>query len=148
MNKDNPYGYCPICGSPGKSRERRPNGNDKCHNGHTYPSHNATNVADWQKQEANGCELLRWAAKAVGYHVIEERSGGLAWTVEKEDGRRYPWNPRDNDGDAMRLAVKLGMFDSNNVYSFRVFLEPGQDPYYATRIAIIRVAALVGRAME
>ena len=35
------YGKCPICGANGKSRERRPNGNDRCENGHTYPSRNA-----------------------------------------------------------------------------------------------------------
>ncbi len=33
-----PYGYCPTCASPGKSRERRPGGNDVCMSGHTYPS--------------------------------------------------------------------------------------------------------------
>ena len=33
-----PYGYCPECGKPGKSRERRPNGNDRCPDGHCYPS--------------------------------------------------------------------------------------------------------------
>ncbi len=35
------YGYCPICGAKGRTRERRPNGNDKCENGHTYPSRGA-----------------------------------------------------------------------------------------------------------
>jgi hypothetical protein len=38
---DAPYGYCPECESPGVERERRPNGNDKCGDGHTYPSANA-----------------------------------------------------------------------------------------------------------
>jgi hypothetical protein len=33
-----PYGFCPICGAPGANRERRPDGNDICRNGHTYPS--------------------------------------------------------------------------------------------------------------
>lgn len=37
----NEYGYCPICNAPGVSRERRPNGNDTCSNGHTYPSASA-----------------------------------------------------------------------------------------------------------
>ena len=32
------YGYCPECGAKGVMRERRPNGNDKCSNGHVYPS--------------------------------------------------------------------------------------------------------------
>jgi hypothetical protein len=31
-------GYCPVCGAPGWLRERRPNGNDTCTNGHKYPS--------------------------------------------------------------------------------------------------------------
>lgn len=36
-----PYGFCPTCGAAGMSRERRPNGNDRCLKGHTYPSCNA-----------------------------------------------------------------------------------------------------------
>jgi hypothetical protein len=32
------YGYCPECGAKGVMRERRPDGNDKCANGHTYQS--------------------------------------------------------------------------------------------------------------
>ena len=32
------YGYCPHCGKPGISRERRINGNDTCSEGHVYPS--------------------------------------------------------------------------------------------------------------
>ena len=31
-------GYCPHCGAAGVQRERRPNGNDTCENGHVYPS--------------------------------------------------------------------------------------------------------------
>ena len=38
------YGYCPDCGAKGVTRERRPNGDDKCTNGHTYPSSTATPV--------------------------------------------------------------------------------------------------------
>ena len=32
-------GYCPVCGDDGYTRERRPGGNDKCANGHVYPTH-------------------------------------------------------------------------------------------------------------
>lgn len=35
------YGYCPICKCHGKSRERRPHGNDTCINEHVYPSSRA-----------------------------------------------------------------------------------------------------------
>lgn len=31
-------GYCPDCGADGMSRERRPNGDDTCRNGHRYPT--------------------------------------------------------------------------------------------------------------
>lgn len=34
----NPYGRCPHCGSEVIRRERRPNGDDHCKNGHIYPS--------------------------------------------------------------------------------------------------------------
>lgn len=30
--------FCPICGAPEHLRERRPNGNSKCEEGHPYPS--------------------------------------------------------------------------------------------------------------
>jgi hypothetical protein len=36
--KFSPYGICPKCGGNAISRERRPDGNDKCENGHVYPS--------------------------------------------------------------------------------------------------------------
>jgi len=36
-----PYGYCPICRCEGASRERSPNGNDRCQAGHVYPSASA-----------------------------------------------------------------------------------------------------------
>lgn len=36
--KPNKMGYCPHCQSKVVSRERRINGNDKCENGHVFPS--------------------------------------------------------------------------------------------------------------
>lgn len=43
---DNPtyanlYGFCPVCGAPGEMRERRPDGDDECKNGHRYKSTSA-----------------------------------------------------------------------------------------------------------
>jgi hypothetical protein len=35
------YGNCPICGTYIESRERRINGNDRCANGHVFPSKKA-----------------------------------------------------------------------------------------------------------
>ena len=41
-----PYGYCPNCGARGVSRERRPDGNDRCESGCEYPSRDAVPDAD------------------------------------------------------------------------------------------------------
>lgn len=35
------YGYCPICGDMGVTRERKIGGNDRCCNGHVYLSTDA-----------------------------------------------------------------------------------------------------------
>ena len=48
------YGYCPECGAPGVTRERRPDGNDRCANGHTYPSRAALS----QPQAAQPADTL------------------------------------------------------------------------------------------
>lgn len=37
------YGWCPKCGATGTTRERRPNGDDICADGHKYPSRTAIN---------------------------------------------------------------------------------------------------------
>lgn len=49
------YGYCPECGGKGVMRERRPNGNDKCANGHTYPSCKATHPPQLERNFCPRC---------------------------------------------------------------------------------------------
>jgi hypothetical protein len=73
-------------------------------------------------------------------------------------GHSY-WNPLTDDGDALRLAVTLRRFPVIEFWSdgrFWVFM-PGDeqnaesfddDPYAATRRAIVRAAAEIGREME
>ena len=59
-----PYGCCPVCGLPGVSRERRPDGNDRCENGHTYPSRDAKpfdppiDVAHAEAPDAEHCACV------------------------------------------------------------------------------------------
>ena len=55
------YGYCPICGGAGVMRERRPNGDDKCTNGHKYPSSDAL-----AEQPAQHTEPCGWRMKHNG----------------------------------------------------------------------------------
>jgi hypothetical protein len=101
----------------------------------------------------NDKELLELAAKAAG---IE-----LTWSnpyVSVGDFARVPnWNPLTDDGDALRLAVKLRLelgfpkeycvwsFGTNGVVCTE---DPSNDPYAATRRAIVRAAAEIGRGME
>ena len=89
-------------------------------------------------------ELLEAAAKAAGINVSFDR-------VRRDWG----WNPLDDDGDALRLAVKLGIGMRHHVNWSQVFsLQTGvedfhhdTDPYAATRRAIVRAAAEIGRNM-
>ena len=53
------YGYCPRCGSRGKLRERRPDGNDVCEAGHVYPSREATGRPRADALEAMRAEVER-----------------------------------------------------------------------------------------
>ena len=54
------------------------------------------------------------------------------------------WNPLHNDGDALRLAVKIGLFYPDRYQIFRRFYREEQEgdlrPSEATRRAIVRSA--------
>ena len=113
--------------------------------------------------------LIRLAALAAGHEV--------KWAPEWMDGagcwmRRVvpeppfpcsewvPWNPQEDDGDALRLAVKLGLLIDNPgddqsskhvvIYGSPAFIREsvGDDPVSATRRAIFRAAVETGRAIE
>jgi hypothetical protein len=92
-------------------------------------------------------EMLELAAKAAGIY-IEFDSDGKSYI-----GNDYvkPWNPLTDDGDALRLAVKLNIFNTRSKgYEWpviEVFIEHNDDPYEATRRAIVRAAAEIGKAM-
>ena len=95
-------------------------------------------------------ELLELAAKAAG---LKEGIGGAFWT---EDGGVF--DPLTDDGDALRLAVNLGLAihvwsDETTAMNCRdesdvKVVEGGDDPYAATRRAIVRAAAEIGKEMK
>jgi hypothetical protein len=134
-------------------------------------------------------ELLELAAKAAGWTWRKSKHG--YWNVTDPDGKQasccgewlkfdpyngnklaeptpadalveFGWNPLADDGDALRLAVKLGLTIQRGasvyVYDNPDFNDDGftgleicelttKDPYAATRRAIVRAAAEIGRAM-
>ncbi len=103
----------------------------------------------------NDRELLEMAAKAAGITGIT-RDGGIELS---KDHAKPPydwrmWNPLSDDGDALRLAVALRMDIRIYGTDVRVFccgvtvLEGPPDFCAATRRAIVRAAAEIGRVMK
>ena len=88
-------------------------------------------------------ELLEDAAKAAGVDIEWQPCG---WAHDNETG--CEWNPLTDDGDALRLAVKLHM-PVEAMIAFVAEREPDweKDPLAATRRAITRAAAESGKAM-
>jgi hypothetical protein len=110
-------------------------------------------------------ELLEMAAKAAGitgeYDVITEAIESPAKPKPYGDAHSY-WNPLADDGDALRLAVKLQIdlefdpIEHSTVEAYHQIMgEPhfcatealSRDPYAATRRAIVCAAAEIGKAM-
>ena len=106
-------------------------------------------------------ELLELAARAVGQKVVRkvECSGGFE-LVELSSGLR--WNPLEDDGAALRLAVRLNIefacFDDSQKVNAGVWSEDSKpydcmtpyngDKQAATRRAIVRAAAEIGKSMQ
>ena len=113
-------------------------------------------------------ELLELAAKAVGFGkdtgVIWTKSEwprncgieGALWDWTGHGSTANLWNPLNDDGDALRLAVKLEMDVVNYGGSVECYfwLDKENDEYVsekisdcrlaATRRAIVRAAAAIG----
>lgn len=100
-------------------------------------------------------ELLKCAANAISLEYIEcGRLDGSGDLIDRENGQI--WNPLTNDGDALRLAVKLNLAIQtlpgrnkpaseawhNDKYARELW---DGDPYAATRRAIVRAAAEIGK---
>ena len=99
-------------------------------------------------------EMLELAAKAAGYDINhrwnEER---LLLNPPVIDlcilGISTGWNPLTDDGDALRLAVKLGILNMNNILNKYIIEEQRHHlRAAATRRAIVRAAAEIGKAMK
>lgn len=109
-------------------------------------------------------ELLELAARAAGLEfdpTVQNKFGLLVVTEDAAcQSNQKLWNPLTDDGDALRLAVKLGLRDYFGIEiqktcSQCTAFEPWEhceyesfknnDPYAATRRAIVRAAAEIGK---
>lgn len=121
-------------------------------------------------------ELLELAAKATGIDLkpmqinnVREQGDGrfVGYMTDPEQWSRGWFNPLVDDGDALRLAVKLDIeflpaytMDGRGVIArgrnnggnecFCLYVEEGINGniYSATRRAIVRAAAEIGKQME
>lgn len=112
-------------------------------------------------------ELLELAAKAAGYDIdFESPVNGFYVNGYDENGDPAAWwNPLTDDGDALRLAVKLGLSIRIDACSDGVAIdvygewddapkgaqeiyERHERAYAATRRAIVRAAAEIGATCE
>ncbi len=115
-------------------------------------------------------ELLELAAKASGIEVWFPRMNGgankdgtriiLTPCHTEKEGEIVEWNPLTDDGDALRLAVKLGLAISIDIvekqthahheHTWKAQAEDWEDqgPCAATRRAIVRAAAEIGKEMK
>jgi hypothetical protein len=102
-------------------------------------------------------ELLELAAKAAGIGLfVWGAKGAENFTIKlPNNSPGTKWNPLKDDGDALRLAVKLGidviqLEKSQSAYanSSQVLFSESKDKYSATRRAIVRAAAEIGKKMK
>jgi hypothetical protein len=109
----------------------------------------------------NDKKLLKLAAKAAELAVCDEAchdDDGLF--IGNGDGDLFRWNPITDDGDALRLMVKLEIDVWNDGDAVEIFFGRGVggtslaieyigngDKYAATRRAIVRAAAEIGKSL-
>lgn len=103
---------------------------------------------------------MELAAKAVGFGNWTVTGGSLF--IERGSfrgsGIGFYWNPLIDDGDAFRLAVKLGIsldpceWQQTAFYGVDKFVQEdwsnGGDPLVTARRAIVRAAAEIGKSMK
>ena len=113
-------------------------------------------------------ELLELAAKAAGIEIDKAFNPsfyndtvipfGTLVTLNDKGGHTL-WNPLTDDGDALRLAVKLRIkFEVHPTHPFVAAFAPetvgrfeehiANNTYEATRKAIVRAAAEIGKEMK
>jgi hypothetical protein len=99
-------------------------------------------------------ELLELAAKAAGMTDWKFTGTGMAKMLdpsrpETTGSIGRGWDPLTDDGDALRLAVKLEMdiFFNDGDTDVLGVSEGGGDPFERTRRAIVRAAASIGEQL-
>jgi hypothetical protein len=99
---------------------------------------------------------LELAARAADYEIFWEEDVCNLVTYYGATKTWEPWNPLENNGDALELAVRLHLCIEHGNYETRVFeqwedtalalVKYGDDPSLATRRAIVVAAGALAIA--
>lgn len=106
-------------------------------------------------------EMLEYAIIAYGIPYIKptvDYDGSLGLEVGSNNPMRcYSWNPLNDDGDALRLAIQLNILVNPDGNSVEVINDDGYSVAYnyadfgskaeAVRRAIVQAAAEIGKKM-
>lgn len=109
-------------------------------------------------------ELLELAAKAAGLIIVDEDDDLTLYVISQYDKKNGDecgerWAPLEDDGDALRLAVRLhlkvligdawSVDEATGEHRTLFRVSPDEEPcqYAATRLAIVRAAASIGKDM-
>jgi len=119
------YGFCPKCLAPSANRERRPNGNDTCQNGHVYPSASASLTpelvrkrmekenAELRARLANAEQVIADYAATIREYMAAEKAAKathgepMAWMVFLPKGDEYDYAVFGHVEDAKQHAELL-----------------------------------------
>jgi hypothetical protein len=102
--------------------------------------------------KANGFDFFKFVECVNDYDSPHNRLPAIKLKNSYET-----WNPLEDDGDAFRLAIKLGIEHSWNSIGYatahwhmgaNMIAEYGNDPFDAVRRAIVRAAVDIGAAHE
>jgi len=104
-------------------------------------------------------ELLKLAAKSIDLYLEWDGDPDEWQPIYYEGKSYYSWNPLEDDGDAFRLAVKCGLIVHGQKSVNQVYIQVGEvpdatierigkDACAATRRAIVRAAAEIGKSTK
>lgn len=95
------YGYCPFCGTPGQTRERRPDGNDTCAQGHRYPSRSSLLIPGSTKASLTDFDLhyLKSILVTTGWNKNDDVFDRLETWIARKTPEDKPFNYEHNCSD-------------------------------------------------
>ncbi len=112
------YGYCPICAGEGVYRERSPDGNTRCKNGHSYPSKSAFYTAEQARSHIKQSAQAMTPDKCQVCGCAEPSSTGKGYKC----GGETSWSDCDKASDlAIERAAEIERLKASHARLIALF---------------------------